>query len=582
MKPFKAGTIMNSILNHRFSYLYIILTAFAIMIIRYYWMIHWRPDELWYCMQADSPFYDRSAYFRFFQFYTTKVLSFLFFGFNALEKCMIVSLIYSLGVIACSYYIILKLSGKTSAILGAILISTYSTLIYQATWFGSDRACLFFGLLALSFSISENKNNWIRFFFSGFFLLGSIYSKRSGLCFVIPIAIILFAHRDKKVFMYLLYGMMVSLLFIAVCDFIWLDDFFWHINPFNYTDFLSWFSGRVDYAREATGSGTKWTKTYFQQLLNYEFIHILLSAIVTAVLLVTNIGKKFGRQNYIAFAIFLISICSFTLHEVFHVWQTRLGIYPRYMLTMNIPFLISFVILLPIRTLPVNKNYEEGNNYFDLILIGFFSVILFFTGHYNYAALKSEWTLFNSILHIFSFWIFFAATVGIIYSGNLLRHIYDLKGHRYRKFLKGICYGCIIIISAYSIIWGNNFSNKHAKKGKRRIFQQFTSFEQSYKHDLNKVMMFELPKKREIYIRDVRMIFNYLYLSGRMEKSQYTETLTETSHVQDLPLKDLKNSQYQYLLTKYPDEEIQKIVEGYHIKLTKIWNYKKIYLYKKI
>ncbi|MEH0019120.1 MAG: hypothetical protein V6Z89_05680 [Desulfobacter sp.] len=570
------GKMSQSVLQNNYLHLYVILAAFSLMVFRYYWLIQWRPDEMWYCMQVDSPYFEKSAYFRFFNFYAAKLIGYFLGGLNSFEKCMAVSLMYSLGIISCAYYIILKLSGKTSAILGAILVGTYSTMIYQATWFGSDRACLFFGLLAIALAVCDNKDNWIRFCLSGFFLLGAIYSKRPALCFILPILIVLFYHRTWKVYLYLTLGMAACLLFIAVCDYIWLGDFFWHININNYTDFMSWFSGRVDQARVKSSHGVSWSKTYFEELLNYEFIHILFCAVASMVLLALDMGKGLNRKNSIAFAIILVGISSVVLHEAFHAWQTKLGIYPRYMLTMDIPLLIAFTIMLPIDKFDFwEGSKRQIHRYADLLLILFFVFLFFYTRHYNYGLLKHHWGVFNSLLHVFSFWALLTATGGLLFCGVWMGQKLKVSQLNLAKYV-GLF--CLMVISGYSIIWGNNYSHKHVQTGKKRIEAKYTNFIKSYNGRFEKIMMYELPKKRNKYIRDVRMIFNYLYLTGKLKKEEYTDN----SHIQERHLKDILSPQFEYLMTKHKEKQINELVAEYGIGLEKIWNFRKVFLYRKL
>lgn len=576
---------MKSDLFQKYIFLFIILTAFLTMVAKYHWTLPWRADDLYYCMLVDKPFYDFSVFFRYFHYFLAKIFNILFFPLNTLEACAVLSVIYSIGVISCSYYIIVNLAGRTAAIISAIFVSSYPTIIYQATWFGSDIPTLFFGLVSVSFLISKNKRTWLRFACSGFFLIASIYSKRTGICFVIPIAIMLLNHSSKKELLSFFYGVLACFLFMAICDFIWLDNFFLHLNPLNYFDFLSWFDGRVDSARSRTGYGIKWSATYLLTLCNYRYFHILLFAIVSLVLISTNTEESKKHRVYFAFAIFLISICSFTLHEAFHCWSTRLPVFPRYMLTMNIPFILSFCILLPCKIIS-EKNENQKEILFDCILVVYFIFIFFITRHYGdyYYILRTKWTLLNSILHVFSFWILLAGVGFTFYCGNFLHTNSKPIKRSYQILLKTGFFAGIVIIISYSVFWGNDFSQNRTNKYIKTIDNQFRSFESIYKNNSDKIMMYHLPRAGENseFIRELRNIFQYLTLKGLMDQSDYNRHFHMISHIKEIPIKNIALPQYQYLLTKHSPKEVNKMVSGYRIKMKIIWEYNSLYLYQKM
>ena len=443
------------VIGKEYVFLCFILAAYTVMIMKYYWVLPWRSDELWYCYQVYSPDPNLKLFFRYFNYYIAKIIT---FGFKStLEACASVSLLYCLGTITCSYAIILRVAGRTPAIVGAILVATFPTIIYQATYFGTDLSCLFFGMVSIWLSVSvynRDRFNGIKMFCAGFFLLGAIYSKETGGCFLIPVIMILFPYlRRKRYFYFFIGGVVGGFLFLSICDYIWLNDFFYHVDPGNYLAHLDRFNNQLREDMIGYQSGTNWTSTFFENLVTNAFpmAHIIAYISVYLTLICIPGDRKYENRKYLSFSIFLVSVISLTLHESFHVWYTALKIHKRYMLTIIIPFMLSLCCLLPFNKKEKNEHVSDSGDLFDAALVCIFVVFFFITNRNEsyFKELETAWKLGNSLIHVYSFWFLLTGVSMALFFGRKLS--LSVKQRRV-KYLAYIGLGIIIW---YSTTWGN-------------------------------------------------------------------------------------------------------------------------------
>ena len=102
----------NYVLDKGYIFLLIILVAYAVMVVKNYLILPCWSDNIWYVGKVNSPGASAKLFFRFFNYYVTKIMigSFL----SPLKGCALFSLLYHLGIVTFSYLIALRIAGKTS------------------------------------------------------------------------------------------------------------------------------------------------------------------------------------------------------------------------------------------------------------------------------------------------------------------------------------------------------------------------------------------------------------------------------------------------------------------------------------
>ena len=543
-------------MEHNLKYLpiIVILSAFSLLVYFEYNNLPIRPDELWYVLNVENPEKSSKLFFRFFHFYMAKIV-YLFFP-TALVAAAVTSFINSIGIILTSYFLIKKLSNNTSAIIGSMLVATYPTLLYQSTWFGSDIACLFYGLLAIFFSVKvylNDKNKFSSSILSAFFLIGAIYSKQSGICFIFPILLLLWPGRNKNIYVGFSIGIFGAYLFISILNGIWLNDFFYHINPNSYFDFLNRFNTQL--VRDFVVIN-KWSPTFIRQIIDYSPWIIVYICALTMLFFLRLKHNKY--HSYVVFCIFFAGGMSFLIHEIVHVFYVGLNIHFRYMLSMIIPALIAFSILLPINERQAIE-YKEGVLSVNLLLSIVFAISIFFlTKDTYYQALNQSWELESRLINVFSFWFFLLGFGFIFYDSNkiiMLKKIIPL--------LSLNVIGYMMIIS-YSGLWANIQSKDLSHRAVEQRTVSYERFKKNHGLIADRLLIANLEPTR-----NMQNYFEYIYLDGEITRTNYMEIIKqEFSKDKKIinEMDEIKYNKYQYLLTHYDMETLKKRALGYNLK----------------
>lgn len=562
---------------------YLILTTIVAVLIYYvkqkYWVLPFRPDELSYASMSAEPVESMKLFFRFANFHLTHLINFL--PITPLLGAALVSMVYTMGTVIFAYLIAARISGPVGGILSAIFAAMFPPLLGHATWYSADLPCLFFGLVSIWFCVeafySDTKRGVWFFVGAGIFLVASIFSKQTGIVFLLPIIIFALYHGELRSLLVLFLGIALGMLILAVGDYLFLNNFFYHIDPNSYVDFLLRFKGQIErdpYLEKHLG---KWSETVLQRLLyggkNY-YLHYL-TAFVGFAFLWPFLTKKVGkyRAEWIIMLVAMPAVISISIHEYVHISFTNLGTHWRYLLTMVIPLTIAFSSLLG---LYMKGKFTKRLGFFVAILILVaFLVALFFagTGKDIYSSLnKSAITHSSSylnVIHIFSFWIFIVALMMVLYKAV----IDDAEAKRFSATISVL--GLLIIVS-YVTFWGN--------QGIRRLYYTRVDFGFSraaeYWNNLG---------KEEVYVFDVtdnkrtKTLFEYLVLSDLVpDKIQKNLETYDYKHIvcNECAIKDLSEGAYKYILTSRKAEEINNSFLPENKQLSFHSEFRHLYLYK--
>jgi len=528
----------NSAAGTGYIFLSVILAAYVVMVIIDYLAFPPWSDNIWYTMQVYSPEKLGKLIFRSFNYYVTKIFIGVFP--SKLQGCAFFSTVYHLGIIALSYLSVFRISGKLPAMLAAMLTTTFPVMLFEATLYGPDAPCMFFGLLAIYLSLSLHVNTrypYLEIFFAGFFMIGTLFSKETGIVFLFPVFLILFSKLSKKVFFCFFGGMACSLLFLAVCDQIWLGEFFYH---FDFSNYLS-FSGKcVENLRHYINlSGVMWNPTFFEKFKGGGNIQYLIYIAIYLTLFSVPTSKEFQKKKYLSFALFLVAVISIVFHEFLHVRNTMLQMHYRWMYTSTIPFILSFCTLLPYSS-SHEKNGLRISRYMSIALAITFTTLFFITRRKTsfYDEFITQWQLSNSLFHVFSFWFFLLGAGMMLFYGF---RVFSENQSRIRYM--GLFLGVAIIIW-YSTSWSHITAYEEFKSIAARV-EERKAFSSFFKIQADKTLVLGVER-----VKHAEDSFKLMLCDGTLKPTTFKEIMQRAGlGVNDKDIFDiLRNASYKYLL----------------------------------
>ena len=298
------------------------------------------------------PDHNLKLMFRFFHFYTAKLLYPLFS--TPIETAKFMSLFYA-NIIVVMTYLTGRFVSINSAFFATVFVMFNPTLLYQSTWFGTDLSMTALGLLSMFFYFTYLKyKHKTLIMLSGFFLIASIFSKQTGIVFSLPIIILISMNslnNKNNLFsslVFLTLGGALCLLYISLCSLIFNNDFFYFINPQTYLEFLERFDNQL------TNDSIKKIKkmpTYLDSLINTSpisilyFIGSIFGCTFLALSQIWNFQHNLITKNVIMFT-FILFLSVLFLHEIFHISFYGLRLHPRYLLPTQICVAITFGVLI--------------------------------------------------------------------------------------------------------------------------------------------------------------------------------------------------------------------------------------------
>jgi len=454
------------------------LTPFLVILFGYigfifirYWMFPVSSDGLAFCYVSAFPEKAFSVFTRFFNLYLTKMIVFPFD--NLLRGYALASLLYHVGTIIFAYLIAKRLAGKVQGLLAAIFTALCPFFFAFATEYFSDAPCLFFGLGALYFSIIGNSHskNYLKYFFSGFLLAASLFSKPFGIVFIIPVMINLLSSRLWKKMIYFLMGILGVMLFIALNDYIWLGDFIFHLNPRNYFLYKNIVS--VDLAGLNNMSSGRplditdgWLIAYLIFFMAYLYQGM-------------NSLKNRGNFNWKNRGSFSLALAGFSLIILFartSFLHPGWWVQSHYSYCLIVPWIVAFCSFIRFIEEPESKKGKPSKSDFMSGLLSILFVITLFTTKNSHIYSLSRLS-FGRFFYLFSLWILIFAITLILITGNYLHR------NGYRKTA-----AFFFLIGCIGIMWHNaNWAAKFSSEAfNKKEYIQTNAFLEKYRDLLKK------------------------------------------------------------------------------------------------
>lgn len=389
-------------LINQHSMILFILLLFNIIILAFFNNYPIRSDEIGYVEYSMYPTENKKLFFRFYHFYMGKIFSYFFS--TPLIAAKYCSIFLSNLIIFFSYKIILlNTNSKFTSNICALVISTYPHLLLLSTNYSTDITATCIALFYI-YQINKiilkkdvNKNYLIL----GFLLVVGIFSKQSNIILIIPTLFLLyFKKRDFKFTLYLI-GILIGFIILSILDFIFLKNFFYHIDPRNYIEFLERFSNQ--YSKDVVEK-IKRTGSYTNEV--YSTIPWLTYMMVPICFGYFSIKSILLKRNTLV--ILSLTIASILLFEFVHIPYAGLKLAPRYLIIFNIPLIIVFFLSFH------EKIDQIENTFFNNILINLIFIILFCSFLYflkqnhKFAIMASQFFLLICIFLIpiiLGFWI---------------------------------------------------------------------------------------------------------------------------------------------------------------------------------
>lgn len=562
----------------------IIIGYYAFTVSHRFFQMPFRPDNIWYVGQIACPHEAMKLFFRYWNYYLAIFIakSLGFIGFTCLRSAAYYSLLCHIGIIAISFFIILKVSNRTSALIAAILISCVSFFIYQATVFGPDVTPTLLGLCAFYFSLgncttAKSQKCW-KYFFSGFLLLMCVFSKLTGLVFVMPVLLVVISSCEKrKILISFTLGAMISFITLNICDGLFLGDFFYHFSLENYHTYFQQLSSGID--EYVKLDNTNWNRTFFEVFRDHSNMHYVVFVTVSICLFSfsKNCNILFDSKRIANFSLLAVAICSLLFHELVHIQDTILTIHDRWCYTVLVPFILFYAAMTP------TLKHSKMNKKLDLLIltIEFLLVAVFVTTmHYSfyetsyYDALHFKWNLFNSIIHVWSFWLLLMGIfINLWFYFNRRNHIFTKC--KILPYL--ISFIGIFVIIVYHTLWGN-IDSRHKYlmyyHNGGDIFKDFERNARTISENHTLILNFA-------YNRQTTNMFHYAFLNEAIDRNFYNRIMI--NYLRENPFDppaepptadDDKyiNKKHKFILTSGTTDDLSKTMNKYNVKFSLLWS----------
>jgi len=404
----------------------------------------------------------------YFNLYLTKMITFPFD--NLLRGYALASLLYHVGIIIFAYLIARRLAGKIQGLLAAILTAICPFFLVWATQYFSDAPCLFFGLGALYFSLMDNAYSkiHIKYFIVGFLLTASLFSNPFGVAFIIPVLFNLWTAQFWKNIIFFLLGISGVMLFIAFNDYIWLGDFFYHLDPGYYLVCKNDIAFKL--ARVFEGS-TGRPQSLITLLTDNMFIPYLIFFITFSFqgfsFLVDKESFDWKKRGSFSLAIGGLSLAIFfSIVSLAHRgWWER----PHYNYCIFVPWGIAFCSILRFfKEREPKKKWIDKPDIIAGCLSIVFLIVLFTTRYASFDLSRPSLGRFFSLV---SLWIIVISTILVLAAGNYLSRI------GYKKIIV-----FIFLTGCFGIIWNNaNGATQFSADSKKiNLFLQTRLFLEKY------------------------------------------------------------------------------------------------------
>ena len=444
----------------------IVLSGYVRLIFTRYWMPPVTSDGLAFCYHSAFPGKLTYVFERYFNFYLNKMITLPFH--NLLQGYAFVSLLYHIGIIVLAYLIAQRLAGKVQGLLAAILTALCPFFLIWATENYSDAPCLFFGLAAIYFSLIGKDSFRIhqRFLLCGFFLTASIFSKIYGIIFIIPVLINLWSARLRKNIIYFSLGILAVMLFIASCDYLWLNDFFFHLNPQNYLVYNNFIASKlINLNAPATGT----ILFYYLEQPDLIFYFIIFIVFIIQGLRFLENRENFDWKKRGSFSLALAGVILGIIFTKNDLSYPGWSVLPNYNYCIFIPWIIAFCSVLGF----IKENEFEKTKFSKSdIISGFLSILFIFAIFTTGDTLYSNFLRpsFGRFFYVAFWWVHIFAIALILVAGNYLRK------NGYRKITT-----FLLLIGCFVIIWHNAFWAHGVPSYKRKLNTETIAFLEKYR-----------------------------------------------------------------------------------------------------
>lgn len=453
--------------------LFVVLSAYLVMVAVYYW--RWPTyDGLYFLSTSVSPI--KNIYFADRSFH--QYLSYLpIIAFdNHLDGAALVSLLYHCGIISIVFLIVSRVSDLTSATLSAILVAVTPLFFDSPTQFFSEPTAVFWGLLSL-YCLLKMKNSVdhpSRIFWpilSGLCFCVSIFSKIFGLSFLPTLLWLAWEERSRKAPPCFCIGFILGLLILAGLDSYFLGDFFYHLRPEIYFQYLNAMTSKLH-------AGLPMRELYAKFVPHFLFIYpfYLMLGFVQLLRLYENYQRNKEIIKHI-WKIVLIIVSYSLLMTASYLLAPAMPVLANYTYPLIIPVLVVFGLSIR-EAWPNQKEDNLLQRRVSLTLAIIFVVVLATLPRPEfYESFFYEKTLWGRIYLLVSVWIFVALLPALIFVKRL-----TLVHQTRRKWICSLLLSFILVW--HNATWASIFSNK--PKNLNRKTQSFLrEVEPSTLHFLN-------------------------------------------------------------------------------------------------
>ena len=256
------------------------------------------------------------------------------------------------------------------------------------------------------------------------------------------------------------------ILFTAICDHLWVKDFFYHLNPQNYLEYINRV-GNALFIRKSSGQGELLLNFLIKKELIFYFIIFIVFVIQGIRFL--EYREKFDWKKRGAFSLALAGLSLGIIFTIINLLKPDWYLQYHYNYCVFIPWIIAFCSVLGFYDEVEFK--KTGISNLDIIsgfLSVFFLIALFTTEEFSSSYLLSP--SFGRLFFVAYWWIHVFAITLVLGAGNYLRK------HGYQKVAT-----VLFLTGCFVIIWHNALWAHDVPSYKRELHTETKTFLLKYR-----------------------------------------------------------------------------------------------------
>ncbi|KKN43748.1 hypothetical protein LCGC14_0699960 [marine sediment metagenome] len=498
--------------------------------------------------------------FRFCHFYIIRLFNLIIS--SPVEAARLSSFFIHAGIVFLSYKIANKMAGWRAGTAVTILVIFFSPMLTFATQALTDPTMMLFAMISFYLLIGlGGSSSWkLMIFFSGFSFMWCLFSKEIGVAFL-PVFLYMVLEKGKgKGLLNFLAGAFAGLLIVSIFDWIYLKDFFFHLDPLKF--FGSYLNLIIN--SESAEIVRITTKDIFWALFGRD-------TLVFGLAWVFLFFAKSGLARNKLIKIWLFGLSPLVLHMLMTTLKVGVISFPTRLYYIVIPFAIAMGCYFG------ESAVEKKAATLSIKNKTFFCILLFFLLCVVVAISFGFRNIFNTTLspqviqgvRIFSpFLLMFAIGMFILCRNKM----FEINNRGDIKKSSFVFYCTFIIILAYHAFWGNAKALENTSSLKRELSKR-TPLVQMLKKQKDFAYTWRI-KNDHVY----RLFAAYNLISNKQERDLHNPEYQKTpDEVFDPTGGILATNKKQILVTDYCWDKMTLLGQEYGFNPGQLFEFQEEY-----